>query len=293
MTGSTGFIGSALTRKLKVSGHEVIPLTRQPVDSEHVLWDPNKGINDLESFESHNFDVVIHLAGVSIAEKKWSDEQKRAIRDSRELGTKTLVDSLSKLKNKPKQLISSSAIGYYGIDKDKEHVETDAPGDDFLAKVCISWEEQALIAKNHGIKTAIIRTGIVLDKSGGTLKQLLLPFKLGAGGRLGNGKQYMSWISLEDELRAIEFILDKELEGTFNLCAPNPVTNQEFTKALGKRLSRPTLLPTPLAPLKVIYGTELVETLLLGSIKVLPKALLESGFSFEHIKLEDALKEVV
>ncbi|HMS25675.1 MAG TPA: TIGR01777 family oxidoreductase [Acidimicrobiia bacterium] len=293
ITGSHGFIGSELVAQLKDQGHEIIPIVRTPVDQLHILWDPEHQTIDAAALDSAHIDAVVHLAGEGIADKKWSEQQKRRILESRTQGTALLVDALSQLEHKPSIFISGSAIGYYGSRGDTELDETSSPGDTFLADVCVQWEEQALKAQDAGIPTAVIRTGIVLDKSGGTLAKMLTPFKLGIGGRIGNGNQYMSWISLEDHIRAITFILDKQLTGAFNLTAPNPVTNKEFTLDLGKRLSRPTLLPTPLLPLKLRYGSELVEALLLGSQRVIPQALLDNGFTFHHETLPDALVDIV
>ncbi len=293
ITGSHGFIGSALIAKLKAEGHEVVRIVRSPTSEQHILWNPQTQTIDLAAFNTAQVDAVVHLAGEGIAEKKWSQQQKQQILESRTQGTALLVDALSRLDRKPSIFISSSAIGYYGSRGDTQLNEQSAPGDNFLSHVCVQWEAQAHKAQMAGIPTAIIRTGIVLDKSGGTLSKMLLPFKLGMGGRIGKGTQYMSWISLEDHIRAIVFILDKQLTGTFNLTAPNPVTNTDFTHALGKQVSRPTLLPTPLFPLKLRYGSELVQELLLGSQRVMPHALVDQGFSFKHETLPEALADIV
>jgi uncharacterized protein (TIGR01777 family) len=293
ITGSSGFIGTAVQAHLKNQGHDILPIVRSAIQGNHIEWNPDKGTIDSAALDDAHVDVVIHLAGVGIAEKKWSDSQKKAIMDSRVKGTRLLSETLAGLTNKPKQLISSSAIGFYGSRGDEVLDENSARGTGFLSDVCVAWEEETAPAREAGIAVAIVRTGIVLDSSGGTLGQMLLPFKLGAGGRIGDGKQYMSWISLPDHLAATTFIMDNTLSGTFNLVAPNPVTNNEFTKSLGERLSRPTILPTPLFPLKLKFGSELVEALLLGSQRVTPAALQKAGFTFRHSTLPDALKEVV
>jgi len=293
ITGSTGFIGNALTKALIANGDQVIPITRKTISSEHILWDPKAGTIDTDAFNAAKVDAVIHLAGEGIAEKKWTDEQKREILESRTKGTHLISETIGKLDKKPSIFISSSAIGYYGDRADEVLDETSTHGDTFQAQVCIAWEENVEPAIKASIPTAIIRTGMVLDKDGGALKRMVLPFKLGAGGKIGSGNQYMSWISLTDEIRAIQYILENKLEGTFNLTAPAPVTNSEFTKALGKRVSRPTILPTPLLPLKIIYGPELVGELLLGSTRVVPKALQAAGFKFEHETIEEAFLDVV
>ena len=270
ITGSQGLIGSELVKRLENNGHEVIRIVRSPRQGKHVIWDPKKGTIDAEALEEAQLDAVIHLAGEGIAEKKWSDDQKREILESRTKGTRLISETISNLKNQPSIFISASAIGFYGSKGDIQVDETSKAGEDFLASIATQWEENT---KYAGIPTAIIRTGIVLSNTGGVLQKMLMPFKLGIGGRFGDGKQYMSWISMEDEISAIIFILENKLEGIFNLTAPNPVTNEQFTKALGKKLSRPTILPTPMFPLKLKFGGELVDALMLGSQRVLPKAL--------------------
>lgn len=293
ITGSSGFIGTALIGSLNSAGHEVVPVVRKPLQSPHVLWDPKNGEIESSKLEEFSPDIVIHLAGEGIGNKKWTPEQKQEILESRRKSTELISETVADLKVIPKLFVSASAIGYYGSKREEPVDETANPGEDFVANVCLAWENATQKAKEAGIKTAIIRTGIVLDKTGGTLAKMLLPFKLGAGGKIGSGKQFMSWISLDDEVKAIEYIINNELEGIFNLTAPNPVTNEQFTKSLGARLKRPTFLPTPLAPLKVIYGSELVEALLLGTQNVLPKALLDAGYKFEHETIDQAFKDVL
>ena len=293
ITGSHGIIGTPLVSRLEESGHEVVRIVRSAKNENDIVWDPKSKTIDIEALESANVDVVIHLAGEGIAEKKWTVDQKREILESRTKGTETLVEAISKLKNKPSQFVAASAIGFYGSNADKELDEGSPAGTGFLAEVCVEWEKQSKKATEIPIPTAIIRTGIVLDKSGGVLASMLLPFKLGFGGRVGNGEQYMSWISLEDELRAILFIIENKLEGSFNLAGPEPVTNAEFTKTLGERLSRPTILPTPLLPVKLKFGSELIDALLLGSQRVYPRALQKAGFEFKHKTLKEALADVV
>lgn len=293
ITGSHGFLGTALIEELKAKGHEVIAIVRSSNNVDDILWDINKQSIDAQKLDDAKVDVVVHLAGEGIAEKKWSDNEKKEILESRVLGTKLLVKTLSELKNKPKILISGSAIGYYGSRGDELLDEASSPNTDFLSDVCVKWEAEALAVKDTGIKLAFIRTGIVLGKTGGTLKKMILPFKLGAGGRIGNGNQMMSWITLSDWVRSVIFIAENNLEGPFNIVAPCPVTNKQFTKALGAAVHRPTFLPTPLLPLKALYGSELVETLLLGSQNVVPKALIEAGFQFEHENIASALKSIL
>ncbi len=293
ITGSNGFIGSALVRELNNAGHEVLRIARSPMEDEHILWDPQNGTIDGTSLDLARVDGVVHLAGEGVAEKKWSKSQKQKILESRVKGTTLLATTLAHLQNKPSVFVSGSAIGYYGSRGDEKLVEDSSPGEGFLSEVCQQWEAATSPARNAGIATATIRTGHVLDKSGGMLKKLLPPFKLGLGGRLGDGEEYMSCISLEDHIRAILFILEGKREGAFNMGGPEPVTNSEFTKALGERLSRPNIFPTPLLPLRMIYGSELVDQVLLPSQRVLPARLLESGFTFHHPSVEDILNAVI
>lgn len=293
ITGSSGFIGSSLVNYLKEQNHEVVRIVRSKPSAGDILWDPENEKIDSLALDEANVDAIIHLAGEGIAEKKWSEAQKQRIRDSRIKGTRLISKTILDLENKPSIFISSSAIGYYGSRKDEVLTEESESGDDFLSEVCREWESEAQPVAKDGITTAIIRTGHVLEASGGMLKRLILPFKLGIGGRIGSGEQYMSAIALKDHVRAITYIAENKLAGTFNLTGPNPLTNNEFTKALGKRLSRPTLLPTPLLPLKVIYGKELVDSLLLGSQRVVPQALTEAGFKFEYETIEDIFESAI
>jgi uncharacterized protein (TIGR01777 family) len=236
----------------------------------------------------------VHLAGEGIGEKRWSDEQKRRILESRTRGTELLVGALATREQKPKVLVSASAIGYYGNRGDEVLTEVSTPGRDFLAGVCEQWEAATAPASEAGIRVVNVRTGIVLARGGGALGRLLLPFKLGLGGRIGSGHQYMSWISIADEVGAILHAIDNDaLHGAMNATGPNPVTNAEFTATLGHVLHRPTLLPTPLAPLKVVYGGELVESLLLFSQRVEPAKLRATGYEFRHPSLEAALRAVL
>lgn len=293
ISGSHGFLGSALIEQLEKHDHQIYRLVRANAKGNDILFDVEGQNVDTTKLNESMIDVVIHLAGEGIGEKKWSPAQKHKILTSRTQGTKLLADALAAIDNKPKLLISASAIGFYGSRGDEVLDETSSKGNSFLSDVCSKWEEATKPASDAGIDVAIIRTGIVLDKNGGTLKRMLLPFKLGAGGRLGSGNQFMSWITLNDWVRAVRYIADKKLKGTFNLVAPCAVTNAQFTKSLGKRVHRPTFLPTPLFPLKAMYSEELVEALLLGSQNVVPKALIESGFNFETDTIKTALKSIL
>lgn len=290
VTGSTGLIGSALVSALASAGHDPVPLRRGAAAAAGELgWDPESGsIDDLSGI-----DAVVHLAGVSIGAKRWTDDQKRAIVESRTVGTGLVARAMAAADPEPAVLISGSAVGYYGNRGDEELTEASAAGTDFQADVCIQWEAATRPAQDAGIRTCHIRTGVVQTADGGTLARQLLPFKLGLGGRFGPGTQWFSWISMEDELRAILHLLENDVVGPVNLVSPNPVTNVEFTKTLGKVLNRPTILPTPLLPLKAVYGSELVETLMLGSLRVVGTKLLESGFEFAHPDLEGALRATI
>jgi uncharacterized protein (TIGR01777 family) len=290
VTGASGLIGSALVEALRARGDDVAGLGR---DRERTpWWDVDAGHieGDLDGF-----DAVVNLAGESIASHRWTDAQKTRIRDSRIEGTALLTRTLASCARKPPVLVSGSAVGYYGI-RGREHLldESSEPGDDFLAHVCRDWEAATQPAEAAGIRVAHIRTGIVLSPHGGVLKQLLLPYRLGLGGKTGSGRQYMSWISLADHVRAMLHIVgDGSIAGPVNLTAPHPVTNEVFAKLLGEVLHRPARVPTPTFALRTIYGSELVDALLVGGQRVFPKRLEASGFEFEHPTLEAALRAVL
>jgi hypothetical protein len=291
VTGSTGFIGTALVRAIEARGDEVVRL-RRGAGATGPVWDPEAGTISDDAFDGG--DAVVHLAGEGIGEKKWTPEQKHRIVESRTKGTMLIARTIAARATKPAVLVSGSAIGYYGDRGDEILDENSTSGDDFLADVCRQWEASAQPATDAGIRLVTIRTGIVLDPAGGALKQLLLPFRLGLGGRVGSGKQWMSWIALGDAVGAILHAVDHDsLRGPVNLTAPNPVTNGELAKALGRALHRPTVLPTPLLPLKVIYGRELVTALLLGGQRVMPRRLLDDGYAFAHTDLESAFRSML
>jgi len=292
VTGSHGLIGSALIEALRGGGHRVLRIVRDdPLGPDDVRWDPLTSAIDSERLEG--LDAVVHLAGAGIGDKKWTPARKQLVFESRSRGTKLLSRALAGLTTKPGVLVSASAIGYYGDRGDEVLTEESPPGDDFGAHVCREWEAATAPAADAGIRVVRIRSGLVQAGSGGMLHRLLLPFRLGAGGRLGSGKQYMSWIALDDEVSAIRHIIaTPSLEGPVNLTAPNPVTNAEYTATLGRVLHRPTLIPTPLFGLKAVYGAELVETLL-GSQRVSSEKLRASGFEFAHPELEGALRTVI
>ncbi len=292
MTGASGFIGSALVPQLARAGHRPIVAVRgrdMPAGVDGIAWDPDAGSIDRDALEG--IGAVVHLAGAGIADRRWTDARKRLILESRTKGTDLLVSALTGLNRKPSVLISGSAVGYYGDRGDETLTEDSPAGSDFAARVCQRWEAATGPAAEAGIRVVTIRTGIVLGANGGMLARIALPFRFGLGGRIGSGRQYISWIALDDEVAAILFALGQEsLRGPANLTAPNPVTNAELTSTLGAVLHRPTVLPTPVPALRALYGPELVDTLLLGGQRVVPRALETAGFSFAHPRLDDALR---
>ena len=295
VTGSSGFIGSALVGALASDGHRPIRAVRGrsvPKGVDAISWDPVAGTIDAGALEG--IGGVVHLAGAGIGDARWTAARKRLILESRTVPTALLATTLAGLATPPSALVSASAVGYYGDRDDEELTEASGPGHDFAAEVAVQWEAAAAPAVDAGIRVVTIRTGIVLGSGGGVLGKLLLPFKLGLGGRVGDGRQYMSWISLPDEVAAIAYALwSTDLTGPVNLTAPNPVTNAELTMTLGGVLGRPTVLPTPLLPLKARFGGELVQSLLLGGQRVMPAKLEASGFEFSHPTLEVALRAVL
>jgi uncharacterized protein (TIGR01777 family) len=293
VTGAHGLIASAFIPRLRADGHRVVRLVRtEPEGSDDVRWDPTAGTIDAAGIEG--VDAVVHLAGAGIGDKRWTPARKRLILESRTEGTDLLARTLAGLSRPPKVLLSGSAVGYYGDRGAEELTEGSGPGDDFPARVCVAWEAATAPAEAAGIRVVHLRTGIVLARHGGALQRMLLPFKLGLGGRVGSGDQYMSWITLDDHVGAMRHLLTNDsVRGAANLTAPNPATNAEFTRALGAAVHRPTVLPTPLLPLKAVYGDELVERLLVIGQRALPRALEESGYRFTHTDVDDALRAVV
>jgi uncharacterized protein (TIGR01777 family) len=286
ITGSSGLIGTALVGHLKSEGHTVQRLVRRaPVAVDEVTWDPQTGYVDLNALEG--VDAIIHLAGAPVDGKRWSKKFKAEILNSRLMGTATIAKAVAEVK--PDVFISASAIGWYGESGNRAVVESDRVGNDFLAAVCREWEAAADLAS--GIRTVKLRTGLVLDPTGGALGKMLPLFRLGFGGKLGSGKQWWSWITLHDVVRAIEFALVEDISGPVNLSAPNPVTNQEFTSALARALHRPAVFPAPAFALKAVLGGFSGEVL--GSKRVIPQALLDAGFTWDYPHLSDALKVLV
>ena len=293
VTGSHGFIASALVPRLRAHGHRVVRLVRgAPEGSDDVRWDPDAGTIDAARIEG--VDAVVHLAGAGIGDKKWTPARKALILESRTRATGLLARTLAELGRPPRVMLSGSAVGYYGNRGSEELTEESSPGHDFPAQVCQAWEAATAPAADAGIRVVHLRTGIVLAAHGGTLQRMLLPFRLGLGGRIGSGEQYLSWITLDDHVAAVLDLLDAEgVTGGVNLTAPHPATNAEFTRALGAALRRPTVLPTPLLPLKIVYGGELVEHLLVNGQRVIPRVLQQRGHHFEHPELADALRAVL
>ena len=288
ITGGTGMIGSALTALLRTGGHTVRWISRRPVAARgDIGWNPDAGT--LEPADLAGVDAVVHLAGANVGER-WTESHKREIRSSRELGTRTLVRALTKLSTPPKVLVSGSAIGYYGDTGAKVIDETSPIGTGFLADVSRTWEGETGGAAAAGIRVALARTGIVLSPSGGALAKMLPAFRFGLGGPLGSGDQWMSWISLEDEIAALYFLLMTDsCSGPFNLTAPAPVTNADFGRTLGQVLHRPAILPVPAFALKALFG-EMAEATILGGQRVLPTRLQEAGFRFRYADLATALR---
>ena len=289
ISGSHGLVGSALIKSLEQDGgHEIFRLVRHyPESSSEIEWSPDRYSIALARIEG--FDAVVHLAGESIAEGRWTDEKKRRIRESRVKGTRLLGDALANLSSPPKTMISASAIGYYGNRGDEVLTEASAAGKDFLSDVCVEWEKATALATEKGIRVVNTRFGIILDANGGALAKMLPPFRMGIGGRIGSGKQWMSWIALDDVVGGIKFALTNEtLSGPVNFAAPNPVTNAEFTKTLGRALSRPTIFPIPAFGVRLVFG-EMADALLLASARVEPAKLLASRFVFRQKDLQTTL----
>jgi len=286
ITGASGLIGTALVGHLKSEGHTVQRFVRRPVVApDEIQWDPKSGYVDIEALRG--VDAVIHLAGVGVGDKRWSKKYKSEILNSRLLGTTAIAHAVNEVK--PQVFISASAIGWYGESGNRSVIESDRVGDDFLAAVCREWEGAADLVTD--VRTVKLRTGLVLDPTGGALGKMLPLFRLGLGGKLGNGKQWWSWITLHDVIRAITFLLENKVEGPVNLTSPNPVTNQEFTSALARAMHRPALFPAPAIALKIALGGFSSE--ILGSKKVIPQVLSDSGFTWDYPHITNALTALI
>ena len=291
ISGASGLIGTQLVAKLSSSGHEVIRLVRRSPKAGEIQWNPKSGTLDAAALEGA--DAVIHLSGAGIGDKRWTAGYRKEILDSRTDTTALLAKTIASLSRKPSVFLSGSAIGIYGARNDEQLTEVSTHGTGFLAEVCEQWEAAAKPAVDAGVRTVYLRTGIVLSPKGGALKKLLPLFKLGVGGKFGNGKQWQSWISIDDEIGAIEYLLTANVSGAVNLTAPNPVTNAEFTKVLASVLKRPAIVPVPTFAPKILLGGELADALLFTGQRVIPAALNASGYTFKHTTLESALRSLL
>jgi uncharacterized protein len=294
ITGASGLIGRAVAKSLTARGHEPLLAGRaEPKKDNEIKWSVEEGFEDADIDRLEGLDAVIHLAGESIAGLRWTDEKKKAIRDSRVTGTHNLVNDLAKLERKPQVFISASAMGFYGDRGDEVMIESSPPGDTFLSDVCREWEMESRRAEDLGIRTVLLRNAIVLSKDGGALATMLTPFKFGVGGVIGSGKQWMSWVSLDDVVSIVNLALeDERLRGAVNVASPDPVTNEQFTKTLGDVLYRPTILPLPEFAVNLVFG-EMGDALLIDSTRVEPKRLKEAGYKFKFTDLRSALENAV
>lgn len=296
VAGSSGVIGEALVEALAGRGDEVVRLLRPQSHGDGVAWDPAAGTIEAKAVEG--FDAVVNLAGRRIGEKRWTEAEKQLLWDSRIYPTRLLADTIAALEHLPAVVVNASAVGYYGDGAESILNEASTSGSGFLADLCVAWEAATDPAIQAGIRVVQLRSGIVLSMAGGALDRLLAPFgprwispfRWGLGGPVGGGGQWWSWISLGDEVRAILHLLDTEVAGPVNLVAPNPVTNRDFTRALGRVLHRPAVLPVPGFALRLLLGSELADALVLEGQRVTPAVLLESGFEFEHPDIDDGLR---
>ena len=291
ISGSSGLIGTALVSALTNAGHRPVRLVRREPSGDEIRWDPDGGSIDSASLEG--IGGVVHLAGAGIGDHRWTDEYKLEILHSRTKSTVLLAGALADLGKPPSVLVSGSAIGFYGDRGDELLDETSPAGGGFLPEVCVAWEAATVAAEEAGIRVVHVRTGIVLSGQGGALKKQLPLFKVGAGGKLGSGRQWQSWISIEDEVGAILHLLTADVRGPANLTAPNPVRNAEFTKTLAGVLGRPSFLPIPSFGPKLLLGSELADSLLFAGQRVTPAVLEGSGYDFRHPTLEGALRAVL
>ncbi|WP_433209173.1 TIGR01777 family oxidoreductase [Dactylosporangium sp. CS-047395] len=289
IAGASGFLGQRLIPHLRAAGHQVTPLVRRPPRPGEVRWDPTAGVLDATVVAAA--DAVINLAGAGVGDKRWTAQYKKVLVDSRVDTTRTLAMAIAAAQTKPRVLLNSSAVGFYGDTGDREVDETSPAGEGFLADLCKVWEAATHPAEDAGTRVALLRTGFPLDPAGGLLKPIAMQFRLFAGGRMGSGKQYLPWISVPDWLRAVEFVLERELSGPVNLTGPDPVTNAEFSEALGRVMHRPNLFPVPGFALRAAVGEFGGEAL--ASQRVLPAVLVREGFPFAHRTVEAALQQAV
>jgi uncharacterized protein len=291
ISGASGMVGQQLTESLRGRGNEVLAVTRSAASTDSLTWDPQQG--KLDEGRLAGVDAFVHLAGENISQGRWNSAKKARIRESRVQGTRLVAETLARMTDGPKTLISASAIGYYGDRAADICQESDSPGTDFLADVCVAWEAATAAAEAAGIRVIKLRIGVVLSPKGGALAKMLLPFRLGAGGVIGSGKQYFSWIALDDLVEVIDFALQhSSLSGPVNAVSPQAVTNHEYTKTLGKVLGRPTIFPMPAFAARLAFG-EMADALLLSSTRVVPNRLKEEGYEFKHAELEPALRTML
>jgi uncharacterized protein (TIGR01777 family) len=291
VTGASGLIGTALCRHLGTAGHEVTRLVRRAAGPGEARWDPAAGT--LERSAIDGADAVIHLAGAGIGDHRWTDEYRRTLRDSRIRSAELLAAAITAAARPPRVLLSGSAVGIYGDSPTATFTEASPPGEGFLPALCRDWEAAAATATQAGTRVVFLRSGLVLSSDGGVLPKLALPVRLFAGGRYGNGRHWHSWITIDDEIRAIVHLLGSEVSGPVNLTAPEPVTNRELIATLGKVLRRPTWLPAPKLPLRLLLGRDRADTLLFEGQRVMPEVLLNDGFVFTHPELEPALRRIL
>jgi uncharacterized protein len=291
ISGASGLIGTQLVEQLQQLGHDVVRLVRRAANTGEIMWDPKAGVLSASALEGA--DAVIHLSGAGIGDKRWTSSYKREILESRTITTSLIANTIANMSRKPSVFLCGSAIGIYGPRGDEQLTEVSTNGTSFLADVCEQWEAAAKPASDAGVRTVLLRTGIVLTTKGGALKKQLPLFQLGLGGKFGNGKQWQSWISIDDEVGAIEHLLTANVSGAVNLTAPNPVTNAEFTSTLARVVKRPAFLPIPPFAPKAILGGELADALLFTGQRVIPAALNASGYQFVHPTLEVALRALL
>jgi uncharacterized protein len=288
ISGATGLVGSALVPTLRARGDEVVSLVRATPKPGEIEWHPNQDMIDSAALEG--FDAVVHLAGESIAEGRWTDEKKRRIYDSRVKGTLLLSKTLAALSSKPRVFLCASATGFYGNRGNELLDEQSSAGDGFLSEVCRDWEKATEPAQQSGVRVVNLRFGPILAREGGMLGKMLTPFKLGMGGKVGSGKQYISWVAIDDVVAGMRLALDDDsVHGPLNIVAPNPVTNEEFTETLGKVLSRPTIFAMPEFAARLAFG-EMADEMLLVSQRVAPKKLHDNGYAFKYPELEPAFR---
>ena len=291
ITGASGLVGSALQRRLRTDGHEVIPVVRQTPADDEIGWSIEEQRIDDGAFDG--IDAVIHLAGASIGSWRWTDKYKRKILSSRTIGTGLVAQAIAEAKNPPEVLVSGSAVGFYGASLDDTFTENDTAGTGFLSEVCQAWESAATAAEAHATRVAVIRTGIVLSDQGGVLKKLAPLYRFRLGGNVGSGNQWVSWIHIDDEVGAIVHLLTSQVSGPVNLTAPNPVTYSELNTTIGDVMKRPSSLPIPNLGPKLLLGAELADSLLFTGQRVLPAALQADGYEFAHPTLEGALRDIL